>query len=55
MHDEEIARLRLRRQCLPGAPLATPEAVVGCWGRYTPNGSLTARARPSGSERGPGG
>jgi hypothetical protein len=28
MKDEEIARLRLRRQHLTGTPLPTPEAVV---------------------------
>jgi hypothetical protein len=32
MKDEEIARLRLRRQHLIGRPLATPEAVVGWLG-----------------------
>lgn len=32
MKDEEIARLRLRRQHLTGAPLLTPEAVVGWLG-----------------------
>jgi hypothetical protein len=32
MKDEEIARLRLRRQHLTGAPLPTPEAVVGWLG-----------------------
>jgi hypothetical protein len=32
MKDEEIARLRLRRQHLTGTPLATPEAVVGWLG-----------------------
>jgi len=32
MRDEEIARLRLRRQHLTGAPLPTPEAVVGWLG-----------------------
>ncbi len=32
MKDEEIARLRLRRQHLIGTPLATPEAVVGWMG-----------------------
>ncbi|HTV23254.1 MAG TPA: winged helix DNA-binding domain-containing protein [Polyangiaceae bacterium] len=32
MKDEEIARLRLRRQHLTGVPLATPEAVVGWLG-----------------------
>jgi len=30
--DEDIARLRLRRQHLTGAPLSTPEAVVGWLG-----------------------
>src|SRR6185295_7213357 len=30
--DEEIARLRLRRQHLTGTPLPTPEAVVGWMG-----------------------
>lgn len=32
MRDEEIARLRLRRQHLTGTPLHTPEAVVGWLG-----------------------
>ena len=32
MKDEEIARLRLRRQHLTGTPLPTPEAVVGWLG-----------------------
>jgi hypothetical protein len=32
MKDEEIARLRLRRQHLIGTPLPTPEAVVGWLG-----------------------
>lgn len=32
MKDEEIARLRLRRQHLTGSPLPTPEAVVGWMG-----------------------
>jgi hypothetical protein len=32
MNDEEIARLRLRRQYLTGTPLPTPEAVVGWLG-----------------------
>jgi winged helix DNA-binding protein len=32
MKDEEIARLRLRRQYLTGTPLPTPEAVVGWLG-----------------------
>jgi hypothetical protein len=32
MQDEEIARLRLRRQHLTGTPLLTPEAVVGWLG-----------------------
>jgi hypothetical protein len=32
MKDEEIARLRLRRQHLIGPPLATPESVVGWLG-----------------------
>lgn len=32
MKDEEIARLRLRRQHLTGSPLPTPEAVVGWLG-----------------------
>src|SRR5688572_19225729 len=32
MKDEELARLRLRRQHLVGTPLATPEAVVGWLG-----------------------
>jgi hypothetical protein len=32
MKDEEIARLRMRRQHLSGAPLPTPEAVVGWLG-----------------------
>jgi hypothetical protein len=32
MQDEEIARLRLRRQHLTGTPLSTPEAVVGWLG-----------------------
>jgi len=32
MNDEEIARLRLRRQHLTGTPLPTPEAVVGWLG-----------------------
>src|SRR6187402_1029537 len=32
MKDEQIARLRLRRQHLTGSPLPTPEAVVGWLG-----------------------
>lgn len=32
LNDEEIARLRLRRQHLTGTPLPTPEAVVGWLG-----------------------
>jgi hypothetical protein len=32
MKDQEIARLRLRRQHLTGTPLSTPEAVVGWLG-----------------------
>ncbi len=32
MHSDEIAELRLRNQHLRGAPLATPEAVVGWLG-----------------------
>ncbi|MEY4546850.1 MAG: hypothetical protein RL685_3045 [Pseudomonadota bacterium] len=32
MNDQEIARLRLRRQHLTGTPLPTPEAVVGWLG-----------------------
>src|SRR5688572_28216138 len=32
LKDEEIARLRLRRQHLIGTPLPTPEAVVGWFG-----------------------
>jgi hypothetical protein len=32
LKDEEIARLRLRRQHLTGAPLPAPEAVVGWFG-----------------------
>src|SRR5687768_15387111 len=32
MKDEDIARLRLRRQHLTGTPLPTPEAVVGWLG-----------------------
>jgi hypothetical protein len=32
MKDEELARLRLRRQHLIGTPLSTPEAVVGWLG-----------------------
>jgi winged helix DNA-binding protein len=32
MKDQDIARLRLRRQYLTGSPLATPEAVVGWLG-----------------------
>jgi hypothetical protein len=32
MKDEELARLRLRRQHLSGTPLSTPEAVVGWLG-----------------------
>jgi len=32
MKDEEIARLRLRRQHLTGTPLPTPEAAVGWLG-----------------------
>jgi hypothetical protein len=55
MKDEEIARLRLRRQHLIGTPLPTPEAVVGWLGvvqaqefGVAKDADRPARARPNG-------
>src|SRR5262245_21356507 len=52
MNDEDIARLRLRRQHLTGKPLSTPDAVVGWLGAVQAQASAVAESSLARRSRG---